>query len=284
MLVKGLFCWFLLRKKRNYVITFAVTIHSGLPNLRNYSVLRLEIFWKDSNLPDTMKKYTHIYFDLDRTLWDFEANALETFQDLFEKYKLQQIFDSFEAFHKTYQKHNEQLWKEYRDQKISKQDLRNRRFELTLDEVNIEDKHLAQQLGDEYIALSPLKTRLFPGTLDVLDYLSAKQYRLHIITNGFNEVQFVKLKNSKLDQYFSKVITSENAGAQKPRPEIFHYALSSVHAKKHESLMIGDDLSGDILGAQKYGIDQVFCNFVGHQHQERPTFEIESISELKNIL
>ncbi|MFO7938674.1 MAG: YjjG family noncanonical pyrimidine nucleotidase [Bacteroidales bacterium] len=231
-----------------------------------------------------MKKYTHIYFDLDRTLWDFEANALETFRDLFDKHNLRVIFDSFEAFHKTYQKHNEKLWMDYREQKISKHDLRNRRFELTLKEFGTENSRLAQTLGDEYIALSPQKTRLFPGTHEVLDYLSAKQYKLHIITNGFNEVQFLKLKNSKLEHYFSKVVTSENAGAQKPRPEIFHYALSSVHARKEESLMIGDDLTGDILGAQKYGIDQVFCNFTKQQHQEKPTYEIQAIKDLKQIL
>jgi putative hydrolase of the HAD superfamily len=231
-----------------------------------------------------MKKYKHIYFDLDRTLWDFEANALETFRDIFEKYKLQHIFDSFEAFHQTYKKHNEKLWLDYREQKITKQDLRNRRFVLTLNEFGVEDDKLAQQLGDDYIALSPQKTRLFPGTHEVLDYLTEKQYKLHIITNGFNEVQFIKLKNSKLEHYFSKVVTSENAGAQKPHPEIFHYALSSVHARKQESLMIGDDLTGDIIGAKKYGIDQVFCNFIGQQHKEQPTYEIDDLRKLTEIL
>jgi len=233
-----------------------------------------------------MKKtnYQHIYFDLDRTLWDFESNARDTFHDLYKKYRLQQIFDSFEAFHQTYQKHNERLWQAYRDRQITKQELRDTRFLMTLKEFNEDNPKLANALGDDYIAMSPQKTQLFPGTFEVLDYLSSKQYHLHIITNGFNEVQFLKLKNSKLAPYFDKIVTSEIAGAQKPHPEIFHYALSSVHAKKKESLMIGDDLSVDIIGAQKYGIDQVYCNFTENKHEAKPTYEIKKLTELLNIL
>ncbi|MFO7830068.1 MAG: YjjG family noncanonical pyrimidine nucleotidase [Bacteroidales bacterium] len=230
-----------------------------------------------------MKKYKNIYFDLDRTLWDFDNNAKETFQDIYEKYQFEKIFKNFDNFYNTYVKHNERLWKVYRDGKIRKSVLVYKRFELTLNEFGIDDIELAKKIGQDYIEISPTKKRLFPGTYEVLDYLKEK-YNLYIITNGFNEVQFTKLKNSNLDAYFKKVFTSENAGAQKPNAKIFEHALKTVNARKKESIMIGDDLDGDILGAKKFGLDQIYFNPAKKNHSENITHEIFALKELQKIL
>ncbi len=230
-----------------------------------------------------MKKYKNIYFDLDRTLWDFDNNAKETFQDIYEKYQFEKIFKNFDNFYNTYVKHNERLWKVYRDGKIRKSVLVYKRFELTLNEFGIDDIELAKKIGQDYIEISPTKKRLFPGTYEVLDYLKEK-YNLYIITNGFNEVQFTKLKNSNLDAYFKKVFTSENAGAQKPNAKIFEHALKTVNARKKESIMIGDDLDGDILGAKKFGLDQIYFNPDKKNHSENITHEIVALKELQKIL
>ncbi|MBN2668108.1 MAG: YjjG family noncanonical pyrimidine nucleotidase [Bacteroidales bacterium] len=230
-----------------------------------------------------MQKYKHLFFDLDRTLWDFEKNSIEAFRIIFHKRSLSKFFPDFDQFITTYKMHNEKLWDLYKLGQIKKEELRDRRFLLTLNDFGNNDEALAHEIGDDYIELSPLQTILFPGTIETLEYLRPK-YQMYIITNGFVEVQYKKLKNCGLDMYFDRVITSEAAKASKPKPEIFHFALSSANAKKIESLMIGDDLENDILGAKRYGFDQVFFNPDKKSHQENVTFEIESINDLQNIL
>ena len=230
-----------------------------------------------------MKQYKHLFFDLDRTLWDFEKNSIITLKTIFEKRDLHSIFPDFDTFVKTYKAHNERLWDLYKLRKIKKHELRNERFLLTLKDFGIDNPKLAEQIGDDYVELSPMQTILFPNTIEVLDYLRTK-YKMHIITNGFVEVQYKKLKNCGLEKYFERVTTSEEAKASKPKAEIFQVALKSVNAKKTESLMIGDDLENDILGAKKFGIDQVFFNPNSEKHSENITFEIKNLKELMDLL
>lgn len=230
-----------------------------------------------------MAKYKHIYFDLDRTLWDFEANARETFLEIYSNRKLEAIFKDFELFYITYNRYNDLLWKDYREGKIEKSVLSYKRFALTLNDFGVNDDKLAKKIASDYITISPTKKRLFPYVHETLDYLSEK-YQLHIITNGFNEVQFTKLKNSNLDKYFKHVITSEDAGAQKPSSVIFEHALKLSQADRNESLMIGDDLEVDVLGAKNVGLDQIFFNPDRIVHREKVTYEILSLKQLQEIL
>src|SRR5688572_21955976 len=163
-----------------------------------------------------MKQYKHIFFDLDRTLWDFETNARETLLELYVKYKLpEQGVDSFDKFHERYLAINENMWKHYIRGSINKETLRVKRFYDTLKKFGIRNKHLTLALSDDYIELSPQRTNVFPHTHEVLGYLH-KKYDLHIITNGFEEVQYTKLEKCNISTYFKHVITSERAGAQKP--------------------------------------------------------------------
>ncbi len=231
-----------------------------------------------------MTKYKHIFFDLDRTLWDLENNSVETLHELFEKYELKNRgVTNFDQFIKIYKGINKDLWDLYREGEITKEFLRNQRFKLTLKKFDIENAELAEKLGDYYVENSPYKKRLFPHTIEALDYLK-KKYQLHIITNGFEEVQHIKMKISGLDQYFEQVVTSEAAGAKKPRKEIFEYSLNIANAKAEESLMIGDDLAVDIIGAKNAGVDQVFVNYFEEPHEEGPTYEIKSLDTLMEIL
>lgn len=230
-----------------------------------------------------MKTYHHLFFDLDRTLWDFEKNSVEAFKIIFEKHGLNTIFPSFDGFITTYKAHNQRLWDLYKVGQIRKDELRNERFLLTLKDFGVDNPSLAIKMGDDYVALSPQQKILFPNTIETLEYLVPK-YKMYIITNGFVEVQYKKLKICKLEPYFERVITSEEAKASKPSPEIFHFALSSANAKKKESLMIGDDLENDILGAKNYGIDQVFFNPNSELHSENVTFEIKDLKALRSFL
>ena len=231
-----------------------------------------------------MKKYKHIFFDLDRTLWDFEKNSEEVFRDMYRVLKLERNgVKDFDAFFATYRSVNHDLWDLYREGKIDKEFLNLQRFYQTLFEFGIENKELAEEMGKKYVAWSPLKKHLFPGAMELLDYLKPK-YHLHIITNGFAEVQTVKLRESNLIKYFEQVIISETTPVKKPHPRIFKYAMHLANATVENSIMIGDDLDIDIIGAAGVGMDQIWTNFTKETNSFKPTFEVKALLEIKNIL
>ena len=222
----------------------------------------------------------HIFFDLDRTLWDFEANSHQTLLELCTSHNLSDKgVEDYEAFIKNYKAHNEQLWDLYRVDKISQKDLRRERFERALVDYKIKDAELAAKIGEDYVAICPKKNKLFPYSIEVLEYLSQK-YKLHIITNGFHEVQHIKLKHAGLIPYFDNIITSEQVGAKKPNPKIFNYALKKANTSAEESIMIGDDLEVDVLGAEEMGIQSIFFNPKKVKHNIDIVHEIFCLSEL----
>lgn len=231
-----------------------------------------------------MKTYKHLFFDLDRTLWDLDRNSRETLLELFQHYKLEELgVLNFDAFFENYKHINDRLWDDYRKGLIHKDNLRTIRFSQTLQLFDIFDPRLAEQIGYSYVEISPKKTNLLPNALSTLEYL-APNYQIHIITNGFEEVQLIKLENSGLRPYFSQIITSEKAQCKKPDPRIFAFALHEAGAKRNESLMIGDSLELDIIGAKQVGINQVYFNPEGHKHAVEITHEIKNLQELQTIL
>jgi len=230
------------------------------------------------------RKYKHLFFDLDRTLWDFEKSAMEAFREMYQIHKLDKLgIPEAEVFHTTYQEHNHRLWEKYRLGKIEKSELMWKRFHLALLDYDVNNKELAMKLGNDYVRISPLKVNLFPHALEILSYLKP-HYTLHLITNGFQEVQEVKLKSSGMDIYFQYLITSEEAGAKKPKPGIFNYAFKKTGSRAEESLMIGDDYEVDIIGARKMGMDQVFFDPGQEFPQNGCTYKIKDLIELKEIL
>jgi len=230
-----------------------------------------------------IRKYKHLFFDIDKTLWDYESNVKEILLDIYNNRNLKSLSVEYESFLADFKEFNDLLWSEYQKGQIKKETLRDRRFYMTLKKSGIENIDLAAQLSNDYIEISPNKTNLFPEVIETLEYLKL-HYRLHIITNGFNEVQYKKLNNSRIKHFFEKIVTSDSAGSQKPNIKIFEYALTSVNARKKESLMIGDDWEIDILGAKAYGLDQVYFNPNQLKHNGKATFEISGIGKLKDIL
>ncbi|RLD44685.1 MAG: noncanonical pyrimidine nucleotidase, YjjG family [Bacteroidetes bacterium] len=172
---------------------------------------------------------------------------------------------------------------QYREGKLAKEILRGLRFEHTLEEFGIKDKELAQQIGEYYVYVSPLLVHLFPNAHEILAYLYPR-YHLHIITNGFSEVQFTKLKSAELDKYFNEIITSEEAGVKKPDPLIFSFAFNRTKAHAGESLMIGDDAEVDILGARQIGMDQVLFDPEKKSFPDGATYYINDLIELRKFL
>ena len=229
-------------------------------------------------------KYKHVFFDLDGTLWDFDTNSHETLLEICTIYELNEkgILD-YEDFIKIYKIHNEQLWDLYNVDKISQKDLRRERFQRTLSQFGIDDYKLSESIGEAYISICPKKNILFPYSFEVLNYLK-KKYHLHIITNGFDKTQHIKLEHSNLISYFNHIITSEKTGFKKPNPLIFSHALELANANVNESIYIGDNLIIDILACQNYGIDGVYFNPKKKQHNENVKFEISCLSQILQIL
>jgi putative hydrolase of the HAD superfamily len=231
-----------------------------------------------------MKTYQHLFFDLDHTLWDFEKNSEETIIHLFEEFNLARFGDfTCTDFYKKYSYVNKRLWQQYNAGKIKQQELRDTRFKSTLVKLGVKDALVPAGLDAAYISLCPTKTAVFPFTHETLSYLQSK-YELHIITNGFKESQYLKMASSDLHRYFKEIITSECSGCTKPNRQMFEYALNKTNVSAAESLMIGDNLEADILGAKNAGIDQVFFNPERKRHNQKVTYEISCLSELMDIL
>jgi len=229
-------------------------------------------------------KYKHLFFDLDHTLWDFDSNSREALYDLYHSLSLAEAgVDDFDLFHKLYLGHNERLWDRYRKGHMKVDELRWKRMAVTLLEFKNGDESLARKMGIAFLEILPTKSKLFPDTIEVLNYLTEKKYKLHLITNGFEKTQHHKLKTSGIDNFFSEVITSEGSHSLKPHPEIFEYALLKTGAMKIESIMIGDTPDVDILGAQEAGIDQVYVNHTGNAEPVKATYTVYSLKELEKI-
>jgi putative hydrolase of the HAD superfamily len=229
-------------------------------------------------------KYRHLFFDLDHTLWDFEANARATLVILYEELQLQEkgIHD-FELFYRNYLAHNDKLWEYYRKGLIKQDELRVKRMRLALLDFKIADEELSQKMNVQFLELLPTRNLLFPYTKEILQYLLDKKYELHLITNGFESIQHSKLKNSGIDIFFKEVITSEGSNSIKPNKEIFEYAFQKTNANPATSIMIGDTIDVDIQGAINAGIDQVFVNHNNIQTEIKPTYTVNSLKELELI-
>ncbi|MES2133569.1 MAG: YjjG family noncanonical pyrimidine nucleotidase [Bacteroidota bacterium] len=232
-----------------------------------------------------MKAAKHIFFDLDHTLWDFEKNSREAILHLFLEYKFDVTFKTdFETFIGVYENINHHLWQLYALQQVSKEELRYQRFYKTFLHFNFDRIDVAKLWADEYLTISPYKTHLIEGTFDILNYLKEKNYVLHIITNGFKEVQHIKLTQSKLKDFFRHIIISEDHGFNKPDIRIFELAQELSGANTAECVMIGDNYENDIVGALNANWKAVHLSEKPQQNSDVNFYRIGTLPELKNLL
>ena len=229
--------------------------------------------------------YKDLFFDLDHTLWDFETNSKETIQELYITHRLADLgIVDFDGFYSTYSAHNHRLWDRYTKGFIKQEELRWKRVYLSLLDFKVANEPLAKEMSQAYLEILPNKKHLFPYTIEILDYLKEKDYKMHLITNGFESVQFKKIKNSGLQDYFIEVITSEASNSLKPQKEIFEYALKNAKASVEKSIMIGDNEFADIQGGINMGMDTVFVNHIQAIPTIPATYTITHLKELETIL
>ncbi|MFC5410016.1 YjjG family noncanonical pyrimidine nucleotidase [Larkinella bovis] len=229
--------------------------------------------------------YKHLFFDLDHTLWDFDRNSAESIRELYEQFRLAEMgIESADIFNQHFITINRQLWSDYDNNRISHTDIRYRRFRMVMEAIGVSDHSLCDEMNEMYLQLLPRKPHLMESAVDLLDYLR-NRYVLHIITNGFDEIQATKMASSGLTDYFQHVITNNKADAKKPDPRIFEFALATSGARATESLMIGDNYEADVRGAQNAGLDVAYYNVSSLPIDgPAPTFEIRHLKELMAIL
>lgn len=230
------------------------------------------------------KRYKFLFFDLDHTIWDFEANAKTALKIAFEGNKLEsEGVSSFDAFFEKYSYHNHILWSRYTQGLIKQEELRWKRMWRTLIEFKVGDEKIARKMSEDFLQELPLQKQLFPYTIEILTYLKNKDYQLNLITNGFDEVQNKKLLHAGLSPYFNKMITSQASNSLKPHKEIFAYAIKETQAEKYSSIMIGDNLEADIEGALNFGIDAIWVNHTNIPTSKQPTYIVTHLKQLENI-
>lgn len=230
------------------------------------------------------RKYNHLFFDLDHTIWDFDSNSIDTLVELFDSYHLERFFLDFETFHKHYEHQNSQLWNHYRQSKIKKGELNLNRFSRPLEEAGCNDGELAKKLASEYLNICSTKTALLPYAANILEYLKQKKYKLYIVSNGFSEVQHRKIELSGIRHFFDKIYISDIVGIHKPGKDFFDYIVKSSNARKNECLVIGDSMEADIEGALNAGLDAIFYNSRAMVHDNKEVIEIKSLLQLKDYL
>ncbi|MBO6186390.1 MAG: YjjG family noncanonical pyrimidine nucleotidase [Chryseobacterium sp.] len=230
-------------------------------------------------------KIQHIFFDLDNTLWDHRRNAYLTIKDLFDKEEITLKYNiDFEEFHFVYHEINEKLWEQIRDGEIDKEYLRKHRFYDTFKRFGIDDLDLSMYFEEHFLDKILNYNHLVEGAQYILDYLKSKDYTLHIISNGFQEVTERKCILSKIDHYFQTITSADSVGVRKPNPDIFEYSLGLSNANKEESILIGDDWIADVIGAQQFGMDVIFFDVLNENLQQENLKVIKHLLQIKDYL
>lgn len=230
-------------------------------------------------------KYTDILIDLDDTLIDTATNTKETVREIYNDYHFSRYFDTFDDFFSFYHTNVSRLWDLYNKGQIAKEEIQKNRFYSSLSHLDGFDNKKIQTINNDYIGRIMKKEALIEGALDILEYLKPK-YRMHILSNGFTEMQYTKMESAGLScNYFSNIILSDKVGVNKPHPDIFRYAIEKTGVKSNEIVMIGDNIQTDIKGAYDSNIDQIWFNPEDKTSYEfKPTHTVKKLSDIKDIL
>lgn len=229
-------------------------------------------------------KYTTVFFDLDDTLWDTINNGRETLEDIYNDYGINRYYPTFADFYTVYSPNTDMLWSMYSRGEIDKSTLMRERFLFPFRLFDEVTEELSSKMNKDFLDRVRFKKRTVDGAIALLDYLKRK-YKLHIISNGFSEVQYTKMDSAGLTSYFDKVILSDAVGINKPHPGIFNFALNEVGANADQTIMIGDNLQTDIVGAKNSGIDQIWFNPKGKDANDvEPTCIVGSLLDIMTVL
>ncbi len=230
-----------------------------------------------------------IFFDLDDTLFDFSKASLISLQRLWEETpEIKSRFANSEAFIDEYHIHNKRMWDLHESGKISADFLKSERFRLTVfpDQIDENSNNASRRLNDRYLWMLGECNTPVEGARELLRDLS-KKYLIGVLTNGFTEVQYRKLKTTGLNRYIQRMIISDEIGIQKPDARIFRFAEQETGATPETSVMIGDNPSNDIAGALEAGWRAIYYDIKGKPFESESKLylgKIHTLSYMPNLL
>lgn len=236
-----------------------------------------------------IEKYKDLFIDFDDTLYDTHGNAEIALRETFEAFRLERYFPDPQIFYDVYWQTNIDLWTRYSKGEITRDFLIVERFRRPLSSgINLDvTEQFCLEVSDLFLDFCSSKPGVIEDAHELMDYLKRKGYKIHMTSNGFHEVQYKKLAACGLRDYFDTIILSEDAGANKPSPLFFDYALKQTGAQRESTLMIGDNLQTDILGALSAGIDAMLFNRWNVDIKncpQVPSFIVNNLKEIMKVL
>ena len=231
-------------------------------------------------------KYKDLFIDFDDTLYDTYGNAVIALRETFEAFRLERFFVDPQVFYNAYWAANIDLWTRYSKGEITRPYLIVERFRRPLSAGQGLDvtEPFCLEMSDKFLEFCSSKPGVVEGAHELMDYLKHQGYRMHMCSNGFHEVQYKKLAACGLKDYFDTIILSEDAGANKPSMQYFDYALRQSGADIATTIMIGDNLQTDIMGANRAGLDTILFNRWGIEPSSVPTYTVETLRDIMKIL
>lgn len=230
------------------------------------------------------KHKKHLFFDLDHTLWDFEANSFDCLSDIYQEFNIASSGFSVVQFHSAFSEINKSLWTQLERNTIEQENIRKYRFQLTLKKLDSEISTTeSENMNAHFLAALPTRTKLITDCKEVLDVLKSS-YSLHILSNGYAPIQLKKIQNGGIADFFNKVVTNDLANARKPSKDIFNYSLKETGSTIQEALMIGDSYEADILGAKKAGWDTIHFTEKDDPTENLSTVKIKHLKQLLHYL
>lgn len=226
-------------------------------------------------------KYEIIIFDADETLFDFKKSERHAFKNTMLEFNIE--YD--ENYHlKVYSDINAAIWKEFENGLITQKELKVERFKRLSHKLNIQFNDF--EFSKSYVKHLSYASFLYDDSIDLIESLY-KDFKLFIVTNGLKDVQNNRIRKSIIAKYFEDILISEEVVVSKPDAKIFELALNSInHINKSKILMVGDSLTSDVQGGINFGIDTCWYNpnKIENNTEIKPTYEISSLNELKNLL
>ena len=227
-----------------------------------------------------MPKYDWLLFDLDNTILDFSESSRLAFAKVYNQLNTNKELKDVYTLYKGI---NHSIWKEREAGLISHTELKTKRWKLLCDAIRVTAD--ADKLNNIYFEEIKVNALFVDGVEELLPVLY-KKYRLMVVTNGLSEVQWSRIEDKNLNDYFEHIVISDEIGTAKPDKKFFHHCAGLIgHPSRDRVLVIGDTPMSDIKGGNDYGYDTCWYNHNNIDNDGQvATFTISHMKDFIDVL